>query len=208
MDMQGRRGAASQRSTTVNHGAQRPTRSAARQPQPAVIRPQVRIYGMQGVKAWIGLAVPGRPIDPWSRRTGAPQASATRRDRNPDAHAIAHGTRRDTPGRADTGWDDVAASAQLEGLAEARAGPLRTARAQFRSRWGNPWGFESPRSHDGWRWAAPAAGQGRGQQARGSQEGRPRVARVGLGGFGGGGLGTTTLPARRLKSAPRTRTTA
>jgi hypothetical protein len=134
MDMQGRRGAASQRSTTVNHGAQRPTRSAARQPQPAVIRPQVRIYGMQGVKAWIGLAVPGRPIDPWSRRTGAPQASATRRDRNPDAHAIAHGTRRDTPGRADTGWDDVAASAQLEGLAEARAGPLRTARGQFRSR--------------------------------------------------------------------------
>jgi hypothetical protein len=29
----------------------------------------------------IGLAVPGRPIGPWSRRTGAPEASATRRDR-------------------------------------------------------------------------------------------------------------------------------
>jgi hypothetical protein len=33
--------------------------------------------------AVIGLAVPGRPIGPWSRRTGAPEASATRRDRNP-----------------------------------------------------------------------------------------------------------------------------
>jgi hypothetical protein len=32
-------------------------------------------------KARIGLAVPGRPIGPWSRRTGAPEASATRRDR-------------------------------------------------------------------------------------------------------------------------------
>ena len=35
------------------------------------------------VKACIGLAVPGRPIGPWSRRTGAPEASATGRDRNP-----------------------------------------------------------------------------------------------------------------------------
>jgi uncharacterized protein len=33
--------------------------------------------------AVIGLAVPGRPIGPWSRRTGAPEASATKRDRNP-----------------------------------------------------------------------------------------------------------------------------
>src|SRR5512133_2817530 len=32
---------------------------------------------------WIGLAMPGRPIGPWSRRTGAPQASATGRDRTP-----------------------------------------------------------------------------------------------------------------------------
>jgi hypothetical protein len=31
----------------------------------------------------IGLAVPGRPIGPWSRRTGAPEASATGRDRTP-----------------------------------------------------------------------------------------------------------------------------
>src|SRR4029450_9892747 len=30
----------------------------------------------------IGLAVPGRPIGPWSRRTGAPEASATGRDRS------------------------------------------------------------------------------------------------------------------------------
>ena len=32
------------------------------------------------VKARIDLAVPGRPIGPWSRRTAAPQASATRRE--------------------------------------------------------------------------------------------------------------------------------
>jgi hypothetical protein len=32
--------------------------------------------------AGIGLAVPGRPIGPWSRRTGAPEASATGRNRN------------------------------------------------------------------------------------------------------------------------------
>ena len=31
----------------------------------------------------IGLAVPGRPIGPWPRRTGAPEASATRRDWRP-----------------------------------------------------------------------------------------------------------------------------
>jgi hypothetical protein len=36
--------------------------------------------------ALIGLAVPGRPIGPWSRRTGAPQASATGRDRSPPVH--------------------------------------------------------------------------------------------------------------------------
>ena len=35
------------------------------------------------VEACIGLAVPGRPIGPWSRRTGAPKASATGRDRKP-----------------------------------------------------------------------------------------------------------------------------
>jgi hypothetical protein len=37
-------------------------------------------------RAFIGLAVPGRPIGPWSRRTGAPEASATGRDRSPPVH--------------------------------------------------------------------------------------------------------------------------
>jgi hypothetical protein len=37
----------------------------------------------QEVPAIIGLAVPGRPIGPWPRRTEAPQASATGRDRTP-----------------------------------------------------------------------------------------------------------------------------
>jgi hypothetical protein len=41
------------------------------------------VYGMQEVPACIGLAVPGRPIGPWSPRTGAPEASATGRDRTP-----------------------------------------------------------------------------------------------------------------------------
>ena len=41
----------------------------------------VRWRSVAGVR--IGLAVPGRPIGPWSRRTGAPEASATGRDRNP-----------------------------------------------------------------------------------------------------------------------------
>jgi hypothetical protein len=40
-----------------------------------------RIYGLKVVAAMIGLAVPGRPIAPWSRRTGAPQTSATGRNR-------------------------------------------------------------------------------------------------------------------------------
>jgi hypothetical protein len=61
-------------------------------------RSRPKLHGMKVVKACIGLAVPGRPIGPWSRRTGAPEASTTRRDRNPDAHEIAHGTRHDTPG--------------------------------------------------------------------------------------------------------------
>jgi hypothetical protein len=45
-----------------------------------------KLHGMQGVRARIGLAAPGRPIGPWSRRTGAPKASATRRDRSPPVH--------------------------------------------------------------------------------------------------------------------------
>jgi hypothetical protein len=44
------------------------------------------LHGMQVLTARIGLAVPGRPIGPWSRRTGAPKASATRRDRSPPVH--------------------------------------------------------------------------------------------------------------------------
>jgi hypothetical protein len=40
------------------------------------------------VEACIGLAAPGRPIGPWSRRTGAPEASATRRDRTPRWSAL------------------------------------------------------------------------------------------------------------------------
>ena len=43
------------------------------------------MQGMQEVEAGIGLAVPGWPIGPWSRRTGAPEASATGRDRSPPA---------------------------------------------------------------------------------------------------------------------------
>ena len=38
---------------------------------------------MQGVKAWIGLAVPSRPIGPWPRGTGAPKAPVTGLDRTP-----------------------------------------------------------------------------------------------------------------------------
>jgi hypothetical protein len=51
--------------------------------RPRLMRVQARrgggpkLHGMHVLKARIGLAVPGRPISPWSRRTGAPQASAT-----------------------------------------------------------------------------------------------------------------------------------
>jgi hypothetical protein len=69
------------------------------------------------IEACIGLAVPGRPIGPWSRRTGAPQASATRRDRPPrsvlgpwrtgttGARAVSNGHQRarGTPGQLDSG---------------------------------------------------------------------------------------------------------
>jgi hypothetical protein len=62
----------------------------------------------------IGLAVPGRPIGPWSRRTGAPKASATGRDRNPDAHELAHETVRELVRHGNTGWDMEAVSLQLK----------------------------------------------------------------------------------------------
>jgi hypothetical protein len=43
------------------------------------------------LQALIGLAVPGRPIGPWSRRTGAPEASATGRNRTSvRAGSVAH----------------------------------------------------------------------------------------------------------------------
>jgi hypothetical protein len=48
--------------------------------------------------------VPGRPIGPWSRRTGAPEASATNRDRALNAHAVAHKTIRQLAGRGGTRW--------------------------------------------------------------------------------------------------------
>jgi hypothetical protein len=43
--------------------------------------------GKDGVETCIDLAVPGRPIGPWSRRTGAPEASATRQDAEPERGA-------------------------------------------------------------------------------------------------------------------------
>src|SRR5215211_3142973 len=49
-------------------------------PSQVTIRPELALQaGGQLVEACIGLAVPGRPIGPWSRRPGAPEASATRR---------------------------------------------------------------------------------------------------------------------------------
>ena len=47
--------------------------------------------------------------EPWSRRTGAPQASATRRDRDPDADE----THDDIRGRASTAWDGALAPASV-----------------------------------------------------------------------------------------------
>jgi hypothetical protein len=54
-------------------------------------------------QACIGLAVPGRPIGPWSRRVGAPEASATRRDRKPSRSVLGPqptGEPRTTAGRS------------------------------------------------------------------------------------------------------------
>jgi hypothetical protein len=58
----------------IPHGARR---SVRRRPALAVV-----LVGCDA-QALIGLAVPGWPIGPWSRRTEAPEAAATRRDRNP-----------------------------------------------------------------------------------------------------------------------------
>jgi uncharacterized protein YegP (UPF0339 family) len=67
-------------------------------------RPTIACYPLD---ACVGLAVPGRPIGPWSRRTGAPQAAATGRDRKPRAaHALLTGpseTGRNSAGRLSVG---------------------------------------------------------------------------------------------------------
>ena len=55
--------------------------------------------------ALISFAVPGRPIGPWSRRTGAPEASATGRDQTPMLTRLLTGraaTHRDEPIRGGT----------------------------------------------------------------------------------------------------------
>jgi hypothetical protein len=51
---------------------------------------------VRGDNGLIGLAVPGRPIRSLVAETGAPMTSATGRDQSPDAHGIAHETRRAT----------------------------------------------------------------------------------------------------------------
>jgi hypothetical protein len=55
----------------------------------------------------IGLALPGRPIGPGSRRTGAAEASATGRNRNPEpVHGLLtgpSGTGRDRAGQHPVG---------------------------------------------------------------------------------------------------------
>jgi hypothetical protein len=72
-------------------------------------------------RASIGLAVPAQPIGPWSRRTGAPKASATGRDRNPEsAHALL--TRPSDTGRNSAGKPPVGeAKAHLEGPVQRHA---------------------------------------------------------------------------------------
>jgi hypothetical protein len=59
--------------------------------QSAVVGPRARDTRWESLPAaLIGLALPGRPIGPWSRRTGAPGASATGRDRSPPVHGGVH----------------------------------------------------------------------------------------------------------------------
>jgi hypothetical protein len=62
----GRRGAATLRLLTVNHGAQRITGTAAQQPYSAVMGSQVRIYGMQGVNgvSWLTSSAPRHSAEP------------------------------------------------------------------------------------------------------------------------------------------------
>jgi uncharacterized protein YegP (UPF0339 family) len=53
----------------------------AQRPHPGDRRPDRQVAGSFRSAFYIGLAVPGRPIGPWSRRNGAPEESASRRDR-------------------------------------------------------------------------------------------------------------------------------
>jgi hypothetical protein len=89
------------RSPADNHGQRRssPDLRDFTPPQVTIPPPDLAL-GARGrlVEACIGLAVPGRPIGPWSRRTGAPEASATGRDRTPMLKRLLTGrvaTRRD-----------------------------------------------------------------------------------------------------------------
>jgi hypothetical protein len=103
----------------------------------------------------IDLAVP-RPAD--RSQVAEDRSAGGIRDQTgpepPDAHEIAHGTHRDTPGRTGTGWDDALASAEREGLVEARRTPGTTPRGKFKSRCVTamsppgscPPGSESPRT--------------------------------------------------------------
>jgi hypothetical protein len=64
----------------------------------AIVGPQVTVTSLLVPSTPASaLPYPAGRSGPWSRRTGAPKASATGRDRTPEAHEIAHGTRRDTP---------------------------------------------------------------------------------------------------------------
>jgi hypothetical protein len=58
---------------------------------------------------WSGLGsalpCPAGRSGPWPPRTGAPKASATRRDRNPDAHEVANETVQELARQGKTGRD-------------------------------------------------------------------------------------------------------
>jgi hypothetical protein len=80
--------------------------------------------------ACLALPCPARPIGPWSRRTGAPKASATRRDRDPwstlgrhDAGSPCHSTTRNDDLR------NVDRTAQQIDAAATQAGRLPHAQA-------------------------------------------------------------------------------
>jgi hypothetical protein len=56
------------------------------------------VYGMQGVMAGIGLAVPARPIRSLAAEDRSAGGIRDQTGPKPDAHEVAHGTRRNTPG--------------------------------------------------------------------------------------------------------------